>query len=64
MARFCEPVSYTHLFETVQPSYQFIKGLFKAEPELEITNDNTMVISPDAGGTGRAIYLALSLIHI
>ena len=47
-----------HGFETVQPSYQFIKGLFKAEPELEITNDNTMVISPDAGGTGRAIYLA------
>lgn len=47
-----------HGFETVQPSYQFIKGLFKAEPELEITNDNTMVISPDAGGTARAIYLA------
>lgn len=45
-------------FETVQPSYQFIKGLFKAEPDLEITSDNTMVISPDAGGTGRAIYLA------
>ena len=40
-------------FETVQPSYQFIKGLFKAEPDLEITSDNTMVISPDAGGTGR-----------
>ena len=47
-----------HGFETVQPSYQFIKGLFKAEPDLEITSDNTMVISPDAGGTGRAIYLA------
>ena len=47
-----------HGFETVQPAYQFIKGLFKAEPDLEIDSDKLMVISPDAGGTSRAIYLA------
>ena len=47
-----------HGFETVQPAYQFIKGLVKAEPDLEIDSDKLMVISPDAGGTSRAIYLA------
>ena len=47
-----------HGFETVQPAYQFIKGLFKAEPDLKIDSDHLMIISPDAGGTTRAIYLA------
>ena len=47
-----------HGFETVQPAYQFIKGLFKAEPDLKIDSDSLMIISPDAGGTSRAIYLA------
>lgn len=45
-------------FETVQPVYQFIKGLFKAVPNLHIDKNNTMVISPDEGGMGRAIYMA------
>ena len=45
-------------FETVQPVYQFIKGLFKAVPDLHINKDTMMVISPDEGGTGRAIYMA------
>lgn len=47
-----------HGFETVQPAYQFIKGLFRAEPDLAVDSDHLMIISPDAGGTGRAIYLA------
>lgn len=47
-----------HGFETVQPAYQFVKGLFRAEPDMKIDSDNLMIISPDAGGTGRAIYLA------
>ena len=47
-----------HGFETVQPAYQFIKGLFRAEPDLQVDSDHLMIISPDAGGTGRAIYLA------
>ena len=45
-------------FETVQPAYQFVKGLFRAEPDLQVDSDHLMIISPDAGGTGRAIYLA------
>ena len=45
-------------FETVQPAYQFIKGLLRAESDVQIDSDHMMVISPDEGGTGRAIYLA------
>ena len=45
-------------FETVQPIYQFIKYLLKAETELEIDSSHMMVISPDEGGMSRAVYFA------
>ena len=45
-------------FETVQPIYQFLKHLLKNEPDLQIASDHMMVISPDEGGTSRAIYFA------
>ncbi len=45
-------------FETVQPAYQFIKGLLRNVQGLQIDSDNMMVISPDEGGMGRAIYIA------
>ncbi|MCB7317407.1 ribose-phosphate pyrophosphokinase [Lacrimispora sp. 210928-DFI.3.58] len=45
-------------FETVQPIYQFLKYLLKNEPDLQIDSDHMMVISPDEGGTGRAVYFA------
>ena len=47
-----------HGFETIQPAYQFIKGLLKNVKGLSIDVDHMMVISPDEGGMGRAIYLA------
>lgn len=45
-------------FETVQPIYQFIKYLLKAETNLKIDSDHMMVISPDEGGMSRAVYFA------
>ena len=45
-------------FETVQPAYQFVKGLLHAESDLQIDSKHMMVISPDEGGTSRAVYLA------
>ena len=45
-------------FETVQPIYQFLKYLLKNETDLQIDSDHMMVISPDEGGTGRAVYFA------
>ncbi|MBO6015854.1 MAG: ribose-phosphate pyrophosphokinase [Lachnospiraceae bacterium] len=47
-----------HGFETVQPAYQFIKGLLKHVKDLKIDSEHMMVISPDEGGMGRAIYTA------
>ena len=47
-----------HGFETVQPTYQFIKGLLKHVPNLSLDSDHMMVISPDEGGMSRAIYMA------
>ena len=47
-----------HGFETVQPAYQFIKGLLRNEKGLHIDASHMMVISPDEGGMSRAIYIA------
>ncbi|MBO5371196.1 MAG: ribose-phosphate pyrophosphokinase [Lachnospiraceae bacterium] len=45
-------------FDTVQPAYQFIKGILADTKDLKIDNEHMMVISPDEGGTNRAVYLA------
>ena len=47
-----------HGFETVRPTYQFIKGLLQNVKGLELDSDHMMVISPDEGGMSRAIYMA------
>lgn len=45
-------------FDTVQPAYQFIKGICRNVKDLQLDNEHMMIISPDEGATGRAIYLA------
>ncbi len=47
-----------HGFETVQPAYQFVKGLLNHVKGLRIDSDHMMVVSPDEGGMSRAIYVA------
>ncbi len=47
-----------HGFETVQPTYQFIKGLLKNVEGLQLDSKHMMVVSPDEGGMSRAIYMA------
>lgn len=47
-----------HGFETVSPTYQFIKGLLSHVTDLQIDSSHMMVISPDEGGMSRAIYMA------
>ena len=46
-----------HGFETVRTTYQFIKGLLLNVKDLKIDAEHMMVISPDEGGMGRAVYL-------
>ena len=45
-------------FETVQPIYQYTKGLLKNFPDLEVDSEHMMIVSPDEGGMRRAIYFA------
>lgn len=45
-------------FETVPPTYQFIKGLLRNVDDLQIDTEHMMIISPDEGGINRAVYLA------
>ena len=45
-------------FDSFNPPYQFIKGLFRAVPDLKIDKDHLMVISPDEGAMSRAVYFA------
>ncbi len=47
-----------HGFETVSPAYQFVKALLQTHRDLQIDSGHMMAISPDEGGTNRAIYLA------
>ena len=48
-------------FETILPNYQFIKALLQNVDDIKCDPDHLMVISPDEGATGRAIYLATVL---
>lgn len=45
-------------FQNFMPTYQFIKNLLRAVPDLEIDADHLMAVSPDEGGMRRSIYLA------
>ena len=45
-------------FETVQPIYQYTKGLLRHFPDLQVDSEHMMIISPDEGGMRRAIYFA------
>ncbi|MSS63948.1 ribose-phosphate pyrophosphokinase [Velocimicrobium porci] len=45
-------------FETIQPTYQFIKALLKNIPDIKFDADHLMVISPDEGAMNRVVYYA------
>lgn len=48
-------------FESVPPTYQFVKALLRSTPDLVISPSKLMVISPDEGAMSRAVYFANSL---
>ncbi len=45
-------------FDTFLPTYQFLKALDDSVDDLRIDNDHLMVISPDEGAMGRAVYFS------
>ncbi len=42
-------------FENVSCTYQFIKQLCRAVPDIRLDSDHLVIISPDEGGMGRAV---------
>lgn len=45
-------------FDNFMPTYQFVKTLLNHDPDLQLDKDHLMVISPDEGAMGRAVYFA------
>lgn len=45
-------------FETIKPTYQFIKALLRSVPDITFKPDKMLVISPDEGAMERAVYFA------
>ena len=48
-------------FESVMPSYQILKALFRAEKDLSLDAEHMMIVSPDEGAIGRNIYYSSML---
>lgn len=45
-----------HGFDDVQTTYQMIKALTRAVPDISFDKEDTVVISPDEGGMNRCMY--------
>ncbi len=43
-------------FDNVQPTYQMIKALVRAVPDVQIDKDHVAIISPDEGAMSRCMY--------
>ena len=43
-------------FENVHPNYQMIKALLREFPDISLSPDDIMVVSPDEGAMSRCIY--------
>lgn len=47
-----------HGFDSFMPTYQFLKALVDSVPDFIIDNNHLMIISPDEGAMGRAVYFS------
>ena len=45
-------------FDNIRPTYQMLKSLVRAVPDVKLDKDNVMFISPDEGAMGRSMYYA------
>jgi ribose-phosphate pyrophosphokinase len=43
-------------FDSVKPSYQILKALFRTELDLHLDSDHMMIVSPDEGAIDRNIF--------
>jgi len=45
-------------FDSFMPTYQFLKALIQTVPDLHLSKDTAMVVSPDEGAMERSVYFA------
>jgi ribose-phosphate pyrophosphokinase len=45
-------------FDNVRPTYQMLKALVREIPDISLSNEDIMVISPDEGAINRSMYYA------
>ncbi|MBE6531702.1 MAG: ribose-phosphate pyrophosphokinase [Ruminococcaceae bacterium] len=45
-------------FDDVRPTYQMIKALVRAVPDISLDKENLMIISPDEGAMARCMYFS------
>ena len=50
-----------HGFETIQPAYQFVKGLLHNVKDLQIDSVHLLFICPYDGGMGSSFYIAIEV---
>ncbi len=55
--RVCNAIPLTG-FDNVRPTYQMIKALVKNVPDISLSHDDIMIISPDEGAISRTMYYA------
>ncbi|MBQ3637592.1 MAG: ribose-phosphate pyrophosphokinase, partial [Clostridia bacterium] len=48
-------------FDSIRPTYQMLKALVRAVPDISLANDDIMIISPDEGAMSRTMYYATVL---
>lgn len=48
-------------FDNVMPSYQVLKTLFRAVPDIQADREHLMIVSPDEGAMNRNMYYASNL---
>lgn len=45
-------------FDNVRPTYQMIKALVRTYPDISLSHDDIMIVSPDEGAMSRCMYYA------
>ena len=45
-------------FDNVRPTYQMLKALVRSIPDISLSHDDIMIISPDEGAMSRTMYYA------
>ena len=54
-SRICNAIPLSG-FDNVRPTYQMIKALVRAVPDVQIDKDHMVIVSPDEGAMARCMY--------